>query len=187
MAGKHDSAVKKIKAFVQRRCQYAQLLPGTSGMQPQNQVFNYHTKHQNAQPVPNHKVADKTNTTKEAKRTFEGNCRHSNFLGHKWIDCRKHLRDEANGINTKTQQRPQQENNNGQQQQSDKPRYNSKPILRKSRTFCERLQKPSTGSFSLAYRNAPYEKQCTTENQKSSAGISNHPKITTNQPTRSHR
>ena len=52
MAGKHDDKVEEIKTFVQRRCQYAQLLPGTSDMQPLNQVYNYQPKQQNAQPAP---------------------------------------------------------------------------------------------------------------------------------------
>ena len=34
MAGKHDATVEEIKTFVQRRCQYAQLIPSTPGMQP---------------------------------------------------------------------------------------------------------------------------------------------------------
>ena len=54
MAGKHDAKVEEIKSFVQRRCQYAQLLPRTSDMQPLNQVYNYQPKQNNAQPTPNH-------------------------------------------------------------------------------------------------------------------------------------
>ena len=78
MTGKTDATVEdmKTKTFDQRCRQYPQLLPGTSGMQPLNQVFNYQTKQQNAQPVSNHNNTDKTNTTKEVKGMFEGNCRY---------------------------------------------------------------------------------------------------------------
>ena len=37
MAGKHDAAMDEIRTFVQRRCQYAQLLPSTLNVQPFNQ------------------------------------------------------------------------------------------------------------------------------------------------------
>ena len=52
MASKHDAKVEEIKTFVQLRCQYAQLLPGTSDMQPLNKVYNYQPKQNNAQPAP---------------------------------------------------------------------------------------------------------------------------------------
>ena len=101
MAGKHDATVEEIKTFVQRRCRYAQLFSGTSGMQLLNQAFNYQPKQQNTQPASNHNNADKTNTTKAVKRRFHGICRYCNIPGHKRIDGRKYLRDEANGIKTK--------------------------------------------------------------------------------------
>ena len=41
MAAKHDATVEEIKTFVQRRCQNAKLIPGTSGMQPLNHVYNW--------------------------------------------------------------------------------------------------------------------------------------------------
>ena len=37
MAGKHDASMKEIRTFVQRRCQYAQLIPNTTP-QPFNQI-----------------------------------------------------------------------------------------------------------------------------------------------------
>ena len=161
MAGKHDAKVEEIKTFVQRRCQYAQLLPGTSDMQPLYQIYNYQPKQQNAQPAPNNNTTEKT-ATREVKRRFEGNCRYCNILGHKWIECRKRLRDEANGITKKTQQRPQTDNTNAQQQQTEKPRYNSKLVcqicgkVRHSARDC-RDRVPSAS----AYRNIPYDKQST--------------------------
>ena len=166
-AGKHNATLGELKKFVHYRCQYPQLLLGTSGMQPSDQAFNYQPKQQNAQPASNHKNADKTNTTEEVKRRFEGTCRYCNILGHKWIDCRKRLRDEANGINTKTQQRPLKENNNGQQQQPEKPRYNLKLVCQicgkvghSARDCRNRVPRAS------AYRNVPYEKQSTTQNRE---------------------
>ena len=38
MAGKHDASMEKIRTFVQRRCQYAQLIPNTTSAQPFNQL-----------------------------------------------------------------------------------------------------------------------------------------------------
>ena len=166
MASKHDAKVEEIKTFVQRRCQYAQLLPGTSDMQPLNQVYNYQPIQQNAQPAPNHNNTEK-NATREVKRRFEGNYRYCNILGHKWIECCKRLRDEANGITKKTQQRPQTENTNAQQQQAEKPRYNSKLVCQvcgkvghSARDCRDRVPNAS------AYRNIPYDKQSTNENRE---------------------
>ena len=49
MAGKHDATSEEIKTFVQRRCQYAQLLPTPAGMQPLNNIQNYPAKQQTNQ------------------------------------------------------------------------------------------------------------------------------------------
>ena len=38
MAGKYDATMEEIRTFVQRRCQYAQLLPNTTNAQPFNQI-----------------------------------------------------------------------------------------------------------------------------------------------------
>ena len=159
MAGKHDAKIEEIKTFVQRRCQYAQLLPGTSDMQPLNQVHSYQPKQNNAQPTPNHNNAEK-NPSREIKRRFEGHCRYCNILGHKWIECRKRLRDEANGITKKTQQQNQNDNTNAQPQQTEKPRYNSKLVCQicgkvghSARDCRDRVPGAS------AYRNVPYNKQ----------------------------
>ena len=166
MAGKHDAKVEEIKTFVQHRCQYAQLLPGTSDMHPLNQVYNYQPKQNNAQPAHNPNNTEK-NPTREVKRRFEGNCRYCNILGHKWIECRKRLRDEANGITKKSQQRPQSGNNNAQQQETEKPRYNSKLVCQicgkighSARDCRDRVPGAS------AYRNVPYDKQSTNENRE---------------------
>ena len=167
MAGKHDATSEEIKTFVQRRCQYAQLLPNNAGMQPLNNIQNYPAKQQtNQQTTSTSNNTAKPNANKEVKRKFEGNCRYCNIVGHKWIDCRKRLRDESNGIHTKTYQRPQQDSNN-QQPQIDKTRYNPKLVCQisgkvgHSARDC-RNRVPSAS----AYQNVPYQKQSTTENRE---------------------
>ena len=128
MAGKHDATFEEIKTFVQRRCQYAQLIPGLSGMQTLNQVYNCPERQQGSQQTQTNNSTGKATVNREVKRKLEGNCQNCNIVGHKRIECRKRLRDKTNGINTRTQQRPQQEDANDQHQQTDKPRYNSKLV-----------------------------------------------------------
>ena len=137
-----------------------------SGMQPLNHD-NYQERQQANQSPPTNNDSGKPTTTKEVTQKFEGNCRYCNIVGHKWIECRKRLRDEANCTYTKNQQRPQQANNNGQQQQIDKPRYSSKLVCQicgqvgHSARDC-RNRVPGASAF----RNVPYEKQSTTENRE---------------------
>ena len=167
MAGKHDATSEEIKTFVQRRCQYAQLLPNNAGMQPLNNIQNYPAKQQtNQQTTSTSNNAAKPNAKKEVKRKFEGNCRYCNIVGHKWIDCRKRLRDESNGIHTKTYQRPQQDSNN-QQPQTDKTRYNPKLVCQ----ICGKVGHSARDCRECvpgasAYQNVPYQKQSTTENRE---------------------
>ena len=82
-AGKHDATVEEIKTFVHRRCQFAQLIPCTSGMQPLNQAFNYQERPQTNQPASTNNNSGKTKTNKEVKRKFLRNCRYCNIAGHK--------------------------------------------------------------------------------------------------------
>ena len=166
MASKHDATVEGIKTFVQRRCQYAQLIHGTSAMQPLNQAYNYQARQQGNQPASANNRSGKSISAKEVKRKFEGS-RYCNILGRKWIECRRRLRNEANGTHTKTQQRPQPENNNGQQQETDKPRYNQQLVCQicgkmghSARDCRDRIPGASD------YRNVPYTKQSTTENRE---------------------
>ena len=121
-----NATIEETKTFVQRRCQNAQLIPGTSGMQSLNQVYNYPERQQGKEPTQTNNSTRKATVTKEVKRKFGGNCRYCYFIGHRWIKCCKRLKDEANGINTKTQLPQQPEINNAQQQQTEKPRYNTK-------------------------------------------------------------
>ena len=103
MEGTNDATTKEIKTFEQRQCQNAQLLLGTSGLQLLNQVYNHQSRQQGTQPVNN---TGKTTTSKEVKRTFEGNCRYCSIVGRKLIECCKRLRDEANEATSKTQEHP---------------------------------------------------------------------------------
>ena len=90
MAGKHDTTMEEIRTFVQRRCQYAKLLPNTTNAQPFNQI---------SAPQPN-AATPQTSTAqpqqnRETKRKFDGQCSHCGIHGHKWAECRKRLREEA--------------------------------------------------------------------------------------------
>ena len=106
MAGKHDASMEEIRTFVQRRCQYAQLIPKTTA-QPFNQIsapqLNVAApQSSNSQPTQN----------RETKRKFDGKCRHCGITGHKWAECRKRLREEAhNKTTTHNQQQPAQPTN----------------------------------------------------------------------------
>ena len=106
MAGKHDASMEEIRTFVQRRCQYAQLIPNTTA-QPFNQI---------SAPQPNVAAPQSSNSqptqNRETKRKFDGQCRHCGITGHKWAECRKRLREEANNkTTTPNQQQPAQPTN----------------------------------------------------------------------------
>ena len=155
-------------------------------MQPLNQVYNYQPKQQNAQTAPNNNTTGKT-ATREVKRRFEGNCSYCNILGHKWIECLKRLRDEANGNPKKTQQRPQTGNTNAQQQQTEKPQYNSKLVYQicgkvghSARDCRDRVPSAS------AYRNNHMTSSLPMR-IANSAVSSNNRRTTTSQPTKSRR
>ena len=72
-------------------------------MQPLNQVQTYPGMQQGNQQAP---ANSNTGAPATVKMKIEGNCRYCNIVGHKVIECRKRLRNEDNGINTKTYQRP---------------------------------------------------------------------------------
>ena len=106
MAGKHDASMEEIRTFVQRRCQYAQLIPNTTA-QPFNQI---------SAPQPNVAAPQSSNSqptqNRKTKRKFDGHCRHCGITGHKWAECRKRLREEAhNETTTHNQQQPAQPTN----------------------------------------------------------------------------
>ena len=120
MAGKHDASMEEIQTFVQRRCQYAQLLPTNSSAQPFNQMS---APQQPAAAPQNSQSQHQQN--RETKRKFDGQCRHCCIHGHNLAECRKRLREE-------TQNKPA--NSNSQfavqpnQEQQTKPKYNSKLV-----------------------------------------------------------
>ena len=120
MAGKHDASIEEIRTFVQRRCKYAQLIPSTSSAQPFIQM---------SAPQPNVAAAQSSNSqlqqNRETKRKFDGQCRHCGIHGHKWAECRKRLREEAQTKPaTQTAQQPTQSN----QTQEQRPNYNRKLV-----------------------------------------------------------
>ena len=86
IAGKHDASIEDIKTFVQRRCQYAQLLPNQQLLQPFNQVIQ-------TQEAPSKPVVQKRSETERpiTKKKFDGTCRYCAIYGHKWAECRKRL------------------------------------------------------------------------------------------------
>ena len=67
MAGKHDASMEENRTSVQRRCQFAQLLPTTSSAQPFNQMST---------PEPPTAVPQSSNSqpqqNRETKRKFDG-------------------------------------------------------------------------------------------------------------------
>ena len=90
MAGKRDASMEEIRTFVQRRCQYAQLIPNSTSAQPFNQI---------SAPQPN-AATPPTSTSqpqqsRETKRKFDRQCRHCGIHGHKWAECRKQLPEET--------------------------------------------------------------------------------------------
>ena len=158
IAGKHNATIEDIKTFVQRRCQYAQLLPNQQLLQPFNQTIQ-------TQEVPNKPVVQKRNENERPtiKKKFDGNCRYCASYGHKWAECRKRLRDEAAGNNnSQPQKKPEQQNNNAETQ----PKYNAKLVCQicgyrgHSAKDC-RYRIPQTS----AYGSVPYKRQTTNENR----------------------
>ena len=67
MAGKHDASMEEIRTFVQRRCQYAQLIPSTTA-QPFNQI---------SAPQPNVAVPQSSNSQPTPKQGDEAQIRRS--------------------------------------------------------------------------------------------------------------
>ena len=158
MAGKHDASMEEIRKFVQRRCQYAQLIPNATA-QPFNQI---------SAPQPNVAAPQPSNSqptqNKETKRKFDGQCRHCGIPGHKWAECRKRLREEANNkTTTPNQQQPAQPTNT----QEVKLKYN--PIL--VCQICGKVGHSARDCYyrnttTSAYRSVPYSKQSTEENKQ---------------------
>ena len=136
-ASKHDASMEEIRTFVQRRCQYAQLIPNTTGAQPFNQI---------SAPQPNVAAPQTSNAqpqqNREAKRKFDGQCRHCGIHGHKWAECRKRLRKEAQAKPpSQTPQQPAQPT----QTQEIRPKYNSNLCVKSVARWEIPLETATTG------------------------------------------
>ena len=84
MAGNHDASTEEIRTFVQRRCQYAQLLPIISSAQPFNQI----SAPQPPAIAPQNSQSQRQRN-RDTKRKFDGQCRHCGIHGHMWAEGRK--------------------------------------------------------------------------------------------------
>ena len=164
MAGKHDPSMEEIRTFVQRRCQYAQLIPNTTSAQPFNQI---------TAPQPN-AATPPTSTAqpqeiRETKRKFDGQCRHCGIHGHKWAECRKRLREEAQA---KTANQKTQQPTPATQNPDNRPKFNSKLVCQ----ICGKVGHSARDCYhrnttTSAYRSVPYTKQSTPQKKtNNSAG-----------------
>ena len=158
-AGKHDASMEKIRTFVLRTCQYAQLLSTNSSAQPFNQMSAPQpptTAPQNSQSQPQQ--------NKETKRKFDGQCRHCGIHGHKWAECRKRLREENQSKPANSNSQPAAQPS---QEQQPKPKYNSKLVCQ----ICSKVGHSVRDCYyrntgTSAYRSVPYRKQSTDENRQ---------------------
>ena len=157
-AGKHDASIEEKKTFVQRRCQYAQLLPNQQLLQPFNLAVQ--TQEAPSKPVIQKQIeADRP----PVKKKFDGNCRYCAIYGHKWAECRKRQRDAAAGHNNSQAHRTSEQQTNTQTE--TQPKFDAKLVCQ----FCGytghsakdcRFRIPNTS----AYGSVPYNRQSTTEN-----------------------
>ena len=159
MAGKHDATMEEIRTFVQRRSQYAQLLQNTTNAQPFNQI---RAPQPNAATPPTSIVQPQQN--RETKRKFDGQCRHCGIHGHKWVECKKRLREEAQA--KPASQKPQQPTQ-ATQNPDNRPKYNSKLVCQ----ICGTVGHSARDCYhrnttTSAYRSVPYTKQPTEENRQ---------------------
>ena len=159
LAGKHDASMEEIRTFVQRRCQYAQLIPNTTSAQPFNQI---------SAPQPNVAAPQASNAqhqrNRETKRKFDGQCRHCGMHGHKWAECRKRLREEAQA---KPPSPTPHKLAQPTQTQETRPKYNSKLVCQ----ICGKVGHSARDCYyrnttTSAYRSVPYPMQSTEENRQ---------------------
>ena len=159
MAGKHDATMEEIRTFVQRRCQYAQLLPNTTNAQPFNQIS---APQPNAATPPTSTAQPQQN--RETKRKFDGQCRHCGIHGHKWAECRKRLREVTQ---TKPGSQKPQQSTQPTQNPDNRPKYNSKLVCQ----ICGKVGHSARDCYhrnttTSAYRSVPYAEQSTEENRQ---------------------
>ena len=134
-----------------------------SSYQMTAQPFN-----QTSAPQPNVAASQSSNSqptqNRETKRKFDGQCRHCGITRHKWAECRKPLREEAqNKTTTHNQQQPAQPTNT----QDVKPNYNPKLVCQ----ICGKVGHSARDCYyrnttTSAYRSVPYSKQSTEENKQ---------------------
>ena len=158
IAGKHEASIEELKTFVQRRCQYAQLLPNQQLLQPFNQAVQ--TQEAPSKPVIQKRIeADRP----QAKKKFDGTCRYCAIYGHKWAECRKRQRDAAAGNNSQAHKTSEPQTN---AQSESQPKFNAKLVCQicgytgHSAKDC-RYRIPQTS----AYGSVPYKRQSTSENR----------------------
>ena len=160
IAGKHDAKLEEIKTFVQRRCQYAQLLPQQAIPQPFNQIAATPPVQPTEKRPRSHSTHDNNNAppAQVQKKKFDGYCNHCGIYGHKWAECRKRLREQA--------QNPGMKQTNDETTKAQ-PRYNAKLVCQ----ICGKVGHSARDCHyrhagASAYRNVPYNKQSTTENKQ---------------------
>ena len=178
VAGNHDASIEQIKTFVQRRCQYAQLMPTTSNAQPFNQI--------GVQQPPNQGTSSTNNQSqhnREVKRKFDGQCRNCGIHGHKWAECRKRLSLKSRTQQNRTNQNQQQTTAKTKNQETE-PKHNTKLICqicgKLGHCACDCYYRNTTTS---AYRNVPETKQSTDESKQFRKDFrqANHRTYTTNE------
>ena len=157
IAGKHDASIDEMKTFVQRRCQYAQLLPNQQLLQPFNQAVQ--TQGASSKPVSQKRIET---DRPQAKKKFDGTCRYCAIYGHKWAECRKRQRDAAAGHNNSQAHKTSEPQTNAQSE--SQPKFNAKLVCQTcghtghSAKGC-RHRIPQTS----AYGSVPYNRQSTSE------------------------
>ena len=137
----------------------AQLLPNTTNAQPFNQM---------SAPQPN-AATPQTSTAqpqqkKETKKKFDGQCHHCGIHGHKWVECRKRLREEAQAKpSSQTPQQPTQATRNPDNRQ----KYNSKLVCQ----ICGKVGHTARDCYhrnttTSAYKKVPCTKLSTEKNKQ---------------------
>ena len=160
-AGKQDASNEDIKVFVQRRCQYAQLMLNNSTMQPVNQI----NQPVEPKPIPPYHKQTESNhnpiQNKETKKRFDGNCHHYQIYGHKWAEYRKRLREKPSSKDNRDQLRQTTENRH------NKPKYIFRdvcPICGQTGHTVRECRYRIPGQS--AYRSVPYNEQITSEKKE---------------------
>ena len=89
ITGKNDASIEEIRTSLQRRCQYAQLIPTTPSAQP----FN-HVSETSAEAPARQSTRDQPQQSRDVRQKFVGQCPDCDIQGHKWAKCKKCLREQ---------------------------------------------------------------------------------------------